>query len=307
MTHIIRPDVWYFPSNHGDIRLEQAGEEGQQTQLIWYSLTSQEAKAMEQLRKGATHWRRRWASDADWKKVVADGSTPFPLGDPEERRLLLDAPVSSVGALLTKHFRPDREAVHVMRIGQGKIHEFSGFEDEDPVHDEEETDGDADVVDLDTQRPDPKAASEELESQPEQQLAKTGTDDGGEPAKVATVKKPVRGCPAPDFEAIRLRANRVLRAFLTPDQVEDFERYQRFVTVGADTGHQYMLTSRSAPDELRNFGARCVFDLDENRAYCVHDWDVPAEEELLSLHCLLSVPGYETWARGIPDHGQFDA
>jgi len=93
----------------------------------------------------------------------------------------------------------------------------------------------------------------------------------------------------------------VLRAFLTPKQVDDFNRHQRFVSVGADTGHRYMLTSRNAPDELKNFGARCVFDLDENRSYCVHDYDIPAEEELLTLHCLLAVPGYENWARAMRD------
>ena len=62
-----------------------------------------------------------------------------------------------------------------------------------------------------------------------------------------------------------------------------------------------VVTSRNAPDELKNFGARCVFDLDENRSYCVHDYDIPAEEELLTLHCLLSVPGYENWARAMRD------
>jgi hypothetical protein len=120
--------------------------------------------------------------------------------------------------------------------------------------------------------------------------------------KAVTVKKPKLGCPIPSFDQVRLRATRVLRAFLDPEQIDDFERHQRFVTRGADTGHLYMLTSRNAPDEYKNRGSRCVFDLDTNTPYCVHDYDVPAEEELLALHCLLSLPGYENWARAMPDH-----
>lgn len=32
---------------------------------------------------------------------------------------------------------------------------------------------------------------------------------------------------------------------------------------------------------------------DEGVAYCVHDWSVPAAEEMLAIHLLLKLPGYE--------------
>jgi len=115
-----------------------------------------------------------------------------------------------------------------------------------------------------------------------------------------TVAVPTRGCPAPTFEAAELKANRVLKVFLTPDQVADFDRHNAFVTVGADTGHRYALTSRHATGLLAK-RRRTLYDLDENVPYCVHDWTVPAAEELLALHAFLSLPGRETFLRGVPE------
>jgi hypothetical protein len=128
------------------------------------------------------------------------------------------------------------------------------------------------------------------------------------PAKaeaIATVAKPVRGCPAPNFSFIEQRAGEVLQAFLTPEQAEDFTRLQSFVSQGVDTGHRYMLTSRTAPDRLSRYGGRQLFDLDEQRNFCVHyDDDVPAPEELLALHLFLSLPGHESYLRDLTDgHG----
>jgi hypothetical protein len=119
-------------------------------------------------------------------------------------------------------------------------------------------------------------------------------------AKAAvTVAKPTIGCPAPDFDVAHDRATRVLGVFLTLPQVEDFDRHGRFVSVGADTGHRYMLTSRRSPD-IERF-ERSLFDLDDNLAFCVHDWAVPAPEELLGLHVFLSVPGGEAYLRQLTE------
>jgi hypothetical protein len=119
-------------------------------------------------------------------------------------------------------------------------------------------------------------------------------------AKAAvTVALPTIGCPAPDFDVAHDRATRVLGVFLTLPQVEDFDRHGRFVSVGADTGHRYMLTSRRSPD-IERF-ERSLFDLDDNLAFCVHDWAVPAPEELLGLHVFLSVPGGEAYLRQLTE------
>lgn len=117
--------------------------------------------------------------------------------------------------------------------------------------------------------------------------------------KAITVAVPTIGCPAPDFDRAYDRATRVLCEFLTPAQTADFERHNRFVSVGQDTGHRYMLTSRSSPDIKRY--ERSLFDLDDNLAFCVHDWSVPAPEELLGLHVFLQVPGGEAYLRQLTE------
>ena len=83
---------------------------------------------------------------------------------------------------------------------------------------------------------------------------------------------------------------------LSPDQLADFARYNRFVSVGADTGHRYMVTSRQCTDGLLSF-QRTLYDLDEERPLCVHDWSVPAAEEMLALHMMLGLPRWESYLR----------
>jgi len=117
-----------------------------------------------------------------------------------------------------------------------------------------------------------------------------------EAEKVVSVSKPTLGCPEPRLARAELRAREVLFAFLTPEQQEDFATRNAFVTVGADTGHRYMITSRHARDQLATW-RRQLYDLDEKRPYCVHDYAVPAAEEMLALHLMLQLPQHEPYLR----------
>jgi hypothetical protein len=121
------------------------------------------------------------------------------------------------------------------------------------------------------------------------------------PKAAVTVAQPVLGCPAPEFDDVEIRATRVLRTFLSPQQVADFERRQQFVAAGVDTGHRYLLTSRHSKHGLSLGHARSLYDIDEGRALCVHDWEVPAAEEILGLFMHLSLPGLERYVRSFPD------
>jgi len=116
--------------------------------------------------------------------------------------------------------------------------------------------------------------------------------DEKKPKVATTVATPTKGCPAPDFASAELKAREVLEHFLSPEQMADFRRYNRFISAGGTTGHQYMITSRHARDQLAQF-QRTLYDLDEGRPYCVHDWTVPAAEEMLALHLLVQLPGWE--------------
>lgn len=126
--------------------------------------------------------------------------------------------------------------------------------------------------------------------------------DAAASAKAAvTVAQPALSCPVPEFDRAQVRATRVLREFLTPVQLADFERTQQFVVVGADSGNRYVLTSRQAPAAvLDKMGGRTVFDCTRGHAVCVHDWTVPAAEELLGLALFLQMPGREHHVSVLP-------
>lgn len=120
-------------------------------------------------------------------------------------------------------------------------------------------------------------------------------------AKAAvTVAQPTVGCPAPEFDKAEIRATRVLREFLSPLQLADFDRDQSFLVTGADSGHRYMLISRQSP-KIRDFGGRSVYDVTQERPVCVHDWLVPASEELLELALFLQLPARERYVRSLPE------
>ena len=111
----------------------------------------------------------------------------------------------------------------------------------------------------------------------------------------ATVAQPARGCPLPEFVKAEIRARQVLDVFLTPEQQADFRSQQRFVSIGA-SGRRYMISSRQA---LCGKFIRSLYDLTNDFPICTHDYTVPAAEEVLALHLMVSLPGQEDYARGL--------
>lgn len=111
-----------------------------------------------------------------------------------------------------------------------------------------------------------------------------------------TVKKPHLGCPEPRLPNAEIRAREVLSVFLTTEQLGDFVNHNAFVSRGAGTGHRYVVTSRHSRGRLAIY-RRQLYDADEKRAYCVHDYEVPAAEEMLALHLFLQFPDGERYLR----------
>lgn len=267
-------NTWYLPSWYGDIRLD-ATDEGH-TRVTFFKLSGAEVDAMKALRKTSVGRTRKWTTEEAWEKIPLRA---FEQGDKAESVILLKGRIDKVEKVLTKALRPERAVLRVVRIGDGKIEE---------IRDRDFEEKKAEVK--------PEEPSTALAVPAHTKPAKK------EPAAAATtVAAPVLGCPPPDFEDVHKRANRVLRTFLTPQQVYDFERRQQFIVVGGDTGHRYLLTSRNAPNELGSVGGRTVYDLDEKHSFCVHDWGIPAEEELLTMALFLQLPGRESYIREIPD------
>jgi hypothetical protein len=179
-------------------------------------------------------------------------------------KIVIPKPVDKVGALLAKAMKRGRKLLSAVVFKNGRIEEIHRLPDEEVA---------------------PAAAAIEKVERPK---------------AAVTVAQPTLGCPVPEFERADVRATRVLREFLSPQQLADFERTQSFLVVGGDSGHQYILTSRQAPAErLAKVGGRSVYDVSIGFPVCVHDWTVPAAEELLELKLFLELPQRETYANSL--------
>lgn len=262
---------WYIPSTYGDISLRRS--ENNTTLLTFTKLSNQEAAAIQDLKKHSLKFMRKWATKEDWERIPTRAFEP---GDTKENEILLKVPVPKVVKFLTKNIHLDRDSVHVIKFDDGKIQEAS-----------------IDAIKKVEMSPYRKESPEPPKKEPPKKKPKK--------AVAVTVQKPVQGCPAPDFPDCRIRANRVLRAFLSPQQISDFEKHEKFVTVGADTGDRYMITSRMARKQLRSVSERSVYNLTRRMALCVHDWTIPPEEEMLTMHLMLNLPGHENYICRIPD------
>jgi len=183
---------------------------------------------------------------------------------PSTGKVVVPKPVQKVEALVSKAMKRGRKLLTAVVFKNGKVEELHRSEH-----------GEVDVKSIE------KVADK--------------------PVAAVTVAAPALSCPVPEFERAQVRATRVLRQFLSPAQLADFEKTQQFLVVGADSGHRYVLTSRQAPAAvLDKMGGRTVYDCDRGHAVCVHDWTVPAAEELLGIAMFLQVPGRERHVAVLP-------
>lgn len=211
----------------------------------------------------------RLAMDSLGKKFTVD--TAADVG-----KVLVDKPIEKVEALIAKAMKRGRKLLTAVVFQNGRVEE---------VH---RTNGGEGGVLLATATEIKEAAVAVVESASAAVTA------------AVTVAQPTLGCPIPEFERADVRATRVLRAFLTPQQLADFDRTQSFLVIGGDTGHRYLLTSRQAPRErLAKVGGSSVYDLHNGQPVCVHDWVVPAAEELLELKLFLELPAREAYVNSL--------
>lgn len=177
----------------------------------------------------------------------------------------LNAKIEEVQAVIAKALKPTRNLLSAVRFMNGKIEEIR------------------------------HAQSAEGEVEPVLPAVEK------EPVAAATVAKPTIGCPMPDFPEADIRASRVLEAFLDPFQIKEYQRFGAFTAEGVDSGHRYMIANRERPQMLKACEGRQLYDLEERRALCVHDWDVPPAEEMLGLLLCLVIPGQEKYVRSLPE------
>lgn len=255
---------WYVPTFYGDLKLETLGKK--KCRLLLSSLTMKEQQALATFERLAV--KKKWLEPH--------------IPDPAQR--ILEVPIEKASKVLAKLLKGGRKVVSAVIFINGKMEEIHSAKTED--------DGSGKLLHHPFRSADVKPIlPEEKKDEPkiEQPQAIAGV----------TVAVPVQGCPAPDFNSAEIRARRVLLTFLNWEQLEDFNRFNRFITVGAQTGHRYMITSRYSRDSLQKY-TRTLYDLDDEKPLCVHDWDIPAAEEMLALHVLLKT-GHEHYLRVLED------
>jgi hypothetical protein len=117
-----------------------------------------------------------------------------------------------------------------------------------------------------------------------------------EAAKVAvTTEVPKRGCPMSLIEEREVKATEVLRIFLSPTQLADFEEQGACGVVGGDTGTHYMVAHRYSRVAIREHGL--VKNLDTGVPVCSELTLLPPAEEMLALVLALQFRE-EEWLRG---------
>src|SRR5262245_16377949 len=72
-----------------------------------------------------------------------------------------------------------------------------------------------------------------------------------------------------------IRARKLLRANLTPRQLDDLDAHQRFVVVGGTTGESYFVEA--------NGNVRFVVSLVPGEGFCVHAMGVPSADKALCM------------------------
>ena len=264
MTHLNRsqPFRWYLPTFHGDILLESISSN--ETKVRAFELTPTERAAMARLRDRAlkkTLIHEPWAAAGDFESIESGAYRTK-----DGATVVLSAPIASVQAVLAKALKPNRKLLHAVRFTGGLMQELR------------ETKGSADA--------EAGALALPVREKPE---------------AAATVAEPVVGCPTPEFPESEVRANRVLEAFLDLEQVRDYRRHGVVMATGADTGHQYAITHRERRQQMRHRSYRSLYDMTEDRPLCVHDWAVPAPEEMLALLFCVVLPGNERRIRHLPE------
>jgi hypothetical protein len=233
-----------------------------------FELTASEEVALIALRKRALE--KAWATAKDFEPVAsAQYRTKSGLV------ITLDAEIDEVAGVLSKALKPHRKLLTAMRFTDGRVEETHAV-GEKPTEEKPAP-----------EKPAVAAAPIVVAPVP--------------PPVAVTVAAPTLGCPMPAFPEADIRASRVLEAFLSPEQTYDYRRGGSFVATGADTGHRYLVANRETEQALRQCSGRQLFDLDEQRALCVHDWDVPPAEEMLAIMLCLELPFRERLIRSLPE------
>lgn len=104
--------------------------------------------------------------------------------------------------------------------------------------------------------------------------------DGGD---AITTPLPKRGCPMPVYDPVaarHIRAEAVLKRFLSPQQTEDYMAGHAFVVFGGSSHHRYLVSHRNSRSAAK---LGIVYDLEMTERICVEPSMLPPSEEVLAI------------------------
>jgi len=271
--------AWYFPSFHGDLRLEPDPKNPRQTRLSIVEPTAHEQRVLAALE---TVFRSKgW-----WQ-----GEDPLyspPKGGWLRRRQTMQvvtvaAPLAEIGPVVARHVKPGRSTLTAIHFEGGKVLAIDGVESEltDAVHAAMADDGPITLPAGEV--PAPPAEPSELPPAPPSRET---------PDVAATVQRPTPCCPRCIPGAVA-PASEVLLSFLTEEQHASWASDRCLIAIGGFTGVRYLLAHRHTPRAQRI--GRVCFSLDDDAVVHFHQTEVPPEEEILSALLILQLR--EHWLR----------
>lgn len=296
--------AWYFPSRHGDLRLEPIENDLSRTRLTIVQPTPHEQQLLQAME---TIFRKRgwWTS-------------PEALYKPSKRAWLrksqavvtceLGGPFSEIGAIVAGHMKPGPATLTAVRFESGKVFTVVSGEGElSEAMSAAMALGSA----LEAPPPPPPALPAAPFREPAdpaahaQLLALVDKPDvpaappPPEPPKpvdkavvAASVQRPTPCCPQCIPGAVE-PASEVLLSFLDDEQHESWAKDRCIKVVGGYTGVEYLLAHRHTK-RAQKIGRICWSITDE----CVvhfHGNEVPPEEEVLTAKLILE--HREDWLR----------
>lgn len=117
--------------------------------------------------------------------------------------------------------------------------------------------------------------------------------DGDELA--VTLPRPTLCCPVPIPGPIDQRATWVLRAFLSTEQKETWDRWAYVLVRGSHSGHTYRVAHRHSTTAIQQ--GKCAWDVSADHVMHAHATWLPPAEEVLCL--MLTLQYREPWIRNL--------
>lgn len=263
---------WYFPTWHGDLRLERA-EVPEETLLTIVKPTADEQRILNKIGPALVDkgWLESWTVEAHKKRFFGKST----------RSIRIKAPIEAVGPVVVAIMRPGPATLTCIKLEGGRVDVVSaGALEKGKL-----------VLEGDVTLGMPYHALP-VDTEPVVEAQPTPAPPPPKPEAAVTVKRPTPSCPECEVGAVG-PASEVLLEFLDAEQHAQWAEKRTLVVYGGYTGRPYLLAHRHTAQAARQ--GRICMDLSLGGIVHFHDRTVPPEEEVLAAKLILE--HREDWLR----------